>query len=208
MGSAGTKVERAPKGRKGRGKHLLGELPVRGTQRSEHVASAGVPKWALPALTISRGPPGSDLQEQRPSFRSEGRRGHLIRKANGGASRLTDPSLARSFTRRGWRLHGLEETPLRPLRPQASGTPGAPTHGYATLTHTQAARELSRSRPLALDSARDPRRVNSTPKRLGAGGSFIAPEDSSHTSAFREASGPSPSRPAGGEWRLLILPVG
>lgn len=141
MGSEGTKVERAPKGSKGRGKHPLGELPVRGAQRCEH-AAAGLPKWALPALNVSRGLSGSDLQGQRPSSRSEGRSGHLNREVNGGASRLTDPSLARSFTRRGPRLLGLEETPLRPLQPQAPGTPGAPTHG---TRHTLAARELSRT---------------------------------------------------------------
>lgn len=118
MSSEGTKVERTPKGSNGRGKHPLGELPVRGAQRCEHAAAAaGVPKWALPALNVSRGPSGSDLQGQRPSSRSEERLGHLNREANGGASRLTDPSLARSFTRRGPRLLGLEETSLRPLRP-------------------------------------------------------------------------------------------
>lgn len=140
MGSEGTKVERAPKGSIERGKHPLGELPVRSAQRCEHVAAAGVLKWALRPLNVSLGPSGSDLQGQRPSSRSEGRLGHLNREANGGASRLTDPSLARSFTRRrGLSLLGLEETPLRPLRPEAPSTPGAPTHQYATHTGSSGA---------------------------------------------------------------------
>lgn len=134
VGSEGTKVERAPKGSKGRGKHPLGELPVRGAQGCEHVAAAGVPKCALRALNVSPGPSGSGLQGQRPSSRSEGCRGHLNCEANGEANRLTDSSLERSFKRRSPRLPGLDETPFRPLRPQAPSTPGAPTHEYATHT--------------------------------------------------------------------------
>lgn len=197
----GTKVERAAKGRKGRGKHPLGELPVRVTQRCKHVAT-GVPKWVFRSWNVSWGPSGSDLQRQRPSSRQEGPCGQLNREANGGATRLTDPSLARSVTRpwgrvslawrkRSFSLCGHKHQALRVC-----------THPQVRPPHRQpgspASTRLGLSAPPGIRTSLTQR----APARLGIGAGFIAPEDSSRTSAFRQASAPSPSPPAGGERRL------
>lgn len=185
----------------------MGELPERVAQHCKHVA-AGVPKWVLRAWNVSR-----DLQGLTSSCNDPppGQRGPVatrtVRPTAGRVGRLTDPSLARSVKRPGAASHRPARGTALAFATISTKRLGC-THPRVSHTHrlpgSPASSRLGLSAPPGI-------RIGLTQRasaRLGAEAGFIAREDSSRTSAFRQASGPSPSPPAGGERRLLILPVG